>query len=157
MKKEASYEHYGVDMKDRKFGVKIIMHHDKFMSAIRTTVYYNKGFRFEPFHKWSWYFDYRMVLFKVKNPKFYFEMLYFDYIEVASEDEERIRHKAKITARKRKLTIARNKIENYKSSWDSIFPIDDDPTYLAALLKMMEYETNLNQFIKEYQEKYGKL
>jgi hypothetical protein len=128
---------------NKAFGVKIILHHAETTSAIKELAYYNKGFRFEIFNKWKWYFRYRASLLQVKFPRFYAELIYFDYEIKESEDALKKRRKDIIAARRRKVTIAENQLKEYAKNYTSLFDISTDAKYLKFVEIVEKYKQRL--------------
>lgn len=130
---------------NKAWGVKIILHHSTHHCSTRDTVYYNKGFRFSTFIKWTWYFRYRVALFQVQNPKWCVELVTFDYEMKSTENEIKKRRGDIIAARRRKLTIAKNRLADYVKQYKGLFPITDDPNYIKSMQVVEQYEARLNE------------
>lgn len=130
---------------DKAWGVKIVLHHSTGHCAQRDTVYYNKGFRFQCFMKWKWYFRYRAALFQVQNPKWCVELVTFDYEMKSTNMQIEKRRKDIIAARRRKLTIAKNRLAEYKNTYKGLFPLSEDPDYIKSLQIVTNYEARLNE------------
>ncbi len=130
---------------DKAWGVKIILHHSTGHCAIRETVYYNKGFRFQCFMKWIWYFRYRAALFQVQNPKWCVELVTFDYEMKSTNMQIEKRRKDIIAARRRKLTIAKNRLADYAKQYKGLFPITDNPNYIKSMQIVQNYEALLKE------------
>lgn len=103
--------------------------------------------------KYRWYFEYRQALLKVKYPRKKVDMVHFRYQpETVSEKEQAAtRLNNLIVARKRKITEITRKIEEAKSSWTELFPLEDHPNYQRAMDKLCrlkseqaEYQTKLD-------------
>jgi hypothetical protein len=133
------------ELGNKAFGVKIVLHHAECHSAIRDTVYYNKGFRFQHFSRWKWYFRYRAALVQVQNPRWCVEVVFFDYEKTPTDTEIEKRRKDIIAARRRNVTIAKEKLAQYEKKYKGLFPITEDPQYIAALESVKNYEIRLNK------------
>lgn len=98
-----------------------------------------KDMSFDVYTKWQWYFRYRAALLQVKYPRFKVEESYGaqDYVP-ANLQLHQLRNK--MIARKRKITILNNKMEQVKarmerakSTWAEIFPIEDSAHWKEAV------------------------
>lgn len=92
--------------------------------------------------KWDWYFKYRAALYQVQNPKAVIEVTWGNYPASNKRSIEQI-CKNKLIAKKRKLSTYINKLETYKSSWNSLFEIDQDPIYNQACKKIEKIKNEL--------------
>lgn len=92
--------------------------------------------------KWDWYFKYRAALYQVQNPKAVIEVSWGNYPASSKKSIEQIT-KNKLIAKKRKLSTYINKLDAYKSSWNSLFEIDQDPIYNLALKKIEKIKNEL--------------
>lgn len=133
------------NLMEKCWGVKIILHHSTGYSAIQECIYYNKGFRFKTFMRWQWYFRYRAALFQVQNPKYYAELVTFDYEQKPTDVEIVKRRKDVIAARRRNLTIYQNRLSDYEKAYTGLFPIADDPKHQKARRTVDNYEKKLNE------------
>ena len=58
-------------------------------------VYINKGFEFNTFTKWRWYFHYRAALYKVQHPRHHVDIITgsVDYVPPHDQQVKRLRDK----------------------------------------------------------------
>ena len=91
--------------------------------------------------KYDWYFKYRAALLQVKYPKFEVQT-YWGNEPATGKTLEEIRN-AKIRAKKSKITEYKNKLEKAKTTWSSLFPIEDDIDYQRAVEKINRLEFEL--------------
>ena len=91
--------------------------------------------------KYDWYFKYRAALLQVKYPKFEVQT-YWGNEPATGKTLEEIRN-AKIRAKKSKITEYKNKLEKTKTTWSSLFPIEDDIDYQRAVEKINRLEFEL--------------
>lgn len=104
-------------------------------------IYINRGFTFQQFCKWRWYFEYRAALYKVQNPLLSVDFQFGNYPFVPTEEEVRTRLKNKIIGLKRTITKYENKLLMAKKEWGLksgmfVFPIEDDEMYIRAVAKI---------------------
>lgn len=84
--------------------------------------------------KYDWYFKYRAALAQVKYPKYEVAISWGN--EPATGRTLQEIKVAKIRSKKAKVTEFQNKLAKYKGNWDSLFPIDQDVSYINALAKI---------------------
>lgn len=112
-------------------------------------IYFNTDFTFEQFTKWMWYFQYRAALFKVNNPKWYIhlETGSFHY----SPPKQMLIKKLndKIIGKKAAITKNENLIKLAKEKWNQLFPIEEEPEYMKALVKTEELKIELEKLERE--------
>lgn len=94
--------------------------------------------RWEVRIKYNWYFKYRAALLQVKYPKFKVEE-YWGHELARGKSLQQI-NKNKLIAKKRKLTEWNNKLDRYKTNWNSLFTIEDDIAYKRAILSINKLE-----------------
>jgi hypothetical protein len=99
------------------------------------------GLKWELRLKYDWYFKYRAALVQVKYPKFEVQTFWGNEPATGKTLEE-IRN-AKIRAKKSKITQYKNKIYQAKTSWSSLFPIEEDIYYQKAMQKILRLEVEL--------------
>lgn len=128
---------------DFKYGCAIILHRLSFHASDGKLMHYYTNFTFEQYSKWGWYFRYRQALIQVQYPKQFVELRPFKFDYIPKEEEIKKRLKNKLTSAKAKRTEWNRKLGRYKASWNSLFPIEDDPNYQNALLKIQEKEQSI--------------
>lgn len=104
-------------IKSLLWGVKIVRHHSykgTHASAVRETVYYNKGFSFEELSKWKWYFEYRKALAKIETPIYHIEATYFKYKAETKEERDK-KKKRKLASLRGQVTKQKRKVEKIES------------------------------------------
>lgn len=103
--------------------------------------------------KWDWYFTYRAALLQVKYPR-YIVHLRWGHEPLTENERKLIDLRNKVRAAKRKVTQYENKIAaaiNHYNSLGYIFPIEDQPEYKAAQIKLQQAKDRLQCLIKEYE------
>jgi hypothetical protein len=105
-----------------------------------------KGLRWELRIKYDWYFKYRAALFQVKYPRY--DVNCFWGHEPAEGKTLKQILQSKISAKKRKITEYKNKLEAGKKEWNSLFSIEDDPDYKRVVDKINKLELELQEFVK---------
>jgi len=98
---------------------------------------------FQLFCRYSWYFEYRVALFRVKYPKVY--IAHGQFKRDLNEPEKKDLLKNKITGKKRTVSKWKNKLAAYENQWNSLFPITDDLAYQKAVEKINRLEQELNE------------
>ena len=89
------------------------------------------GLRLQQLTKYSWYFRYRAALIQIENPKFYIYFSINKTYEIYDQRTELIQTiKNKLTNAKGKLTQATLRINTAKTAWNSLFPIEEHPSYI---------------------------
>ena len=100
-----------------------------------------KNYTFAQYARWSWYFEYRFALLRVQYPKNRIDNIC--YKNDLNDSQKKDLLKNKISAKKRKLTIFKSKLFEYKSNWTSMFPIEEDYGYINAIEKINKTELEL--------------
>lgn len=98
--------------------------------------------------KWAWYFKYRAALLQVKYPRFNVES-YWGHEPAQGKGLEQI-VKNKIKAKKAKVTEYKNKLELAKKTWNFLFPIEQDESYIKAVQKINKLEFELRALESEF-------
>ena len=132
-----------------RYGVKITLYHSRQRSPISENLYYNKGFIFENFQKWKWFFRYRAALLQVHYKDKFIELEYFSYKEVPTKQKEIKRISNKLKGAKATATKNRNKMNRIEKNWNQIFPFDSHPDYLRAEKKVSDYEKKVIELENE--------
>lgn len=91
--------------------------------------------------KYDWYFKYRAALLQVKYPKLTVECQWGNVPAKGKSLKQILNNK--IRAKKGKITGTRNKINQAKLNWNSLFPIEDDILYKKANEKLKRLEKEL--------------
>lgn len=94
-------------------------------------------------HK-DWYFKYRAALFQVKYPKYTVEIKKSTTDQKSVLQQKNILEK-RISAKKRKITEMKNKVDYVKSNWNELFPVEDYPIYKKFISNM---NTKMNELIQ---------
>jgi hypothetical protein len=103
--------------------------------------------RMYTYYRFLWYFRYRQALLQVKYPKANITAHWGVEDIFSQEEKDKIHLKYQIIAKKRKITEWKNKIQAYKDNWVSLFPIEEDPQYTAAMNKLHQKEEELHALI----------
>ena len=112
-----------------------------------------KGYTFDQFMRWMWYFEYRAALIKVQNPRADVKVDVFDY-EAKGEDlakilQNRIKgKKSNITKNQNKLDGVKAEFEDFKRRFSDLFP-DENPTYNQYLKAISMQQMKVNRLIDE--------
>lgn len=93
--------------------------------------------------KWNWYFRYRAALLQVAYPKKYVELTWGNYPALSDAEKEKIDLQNKIQGKKATITKYKNKLQEYEKNWNSLFPIEGDLPYIAAIEKIKKLEFEL--------------
>lgn len=103
--------------------------------------------RFELQVKYQWYFRYRAALLQVKYPRAIVELTTGD----KKPDAHRAVHLAhnRLRARKAKVTEFNNKLDKLKESWNSLFPLEEDPKFNLVQQKIEGLVINVKLAEKE--------
>ena len=114
-------------------------------------IYLKKGFSFNQFMKWKWYFEYRAALYKVQNPRHYVEYQWSSYNYVPEREELIKRCKNKIIHAKGKITQCENSLRLAKQHWNELFPIEDEDEkdWKRVVKKLEEYNCKLKNLESE--------
>lgn len=97
--------------------------------------------------KYDWYFKYRAALLQVKYPRARVEITWGSEEATGRTKEQLL--KAKIKGKKATLTKYNNILNEYVKKRNSLFPIDDDPSYQNAIAKIKRLKCELESL--EYQ------
>ena len=118
-------------------------------------VYFNKGFTFQQFNKWKWYFEYLAALIKVQNPKWHVEANFGNYDWLPPIEQRIIDLKNKIAGKRREITKWTKAIEQCDKPWlvkaglfTDDYPLDKDEDYIRyqkALSKVERHKAELQQ------------
>lgn len=130
------------------FTIKIITGSQR---ALAETVYYKTDLPMSLRIKYDWYFKYREALVRIQNPKFYTDLIIVAYdapIETIEQIELK-RAKDKLKAAKAKVTKISNRMELFKSEYNSSFPIQEDPIYIELLWYKIKAERELDKLLKQ--------
>lgn len=109
-------------------------------------------FTHEAVTRWKWYFKYRAALLQIKYPKYDVEIKY-STSDMKSTNQEINLLKRRITAKKRKVTEFYNKAEAIRSSYNELFPVEQNPeysTYKQIYLKKKEELAVLEKEMQKY-------
>ena len=103
-----------------------------------------------PFHvytKWKWYFEYRFCIEKLANPKAYIVLnLYWsERVDIKLVQAKLLQNA--ILGKQRKISQIRNSMHKAKLQWTSFLPIENDPLWTNAMLKLKEKESELATLI----------
>lgn len=101
----------------------------------------------ERFGGWRWYFKYRAALLQVKYPRYYVE-LNVGSVESSGRTKEEI-IKARIRAKKGKITEYSNKLYRAEVTHTELFPIKDDLLYQKAASKIERLKIELVELQNE--------
>ncbi len=120
---------------------------------------YWNGYTLQQHVRWKWYFKYRAALLRIKYPKSHIEESWGHYEPKEKKSQIKVL-KGRITAKKRTLTKWKNKMDKYLKGMEEhnktvIIPFNpnDDPNYKPALEKIGRLEYELEELLKEMEEK----
>lgn len=105
---------------------------------------------FDVYMKWTWYFKYRFCLAQIATPKTSVRLQLY----VRKRDPEDIskvlekRRADAILGKRRQITQIENQMEKAKAQWVSLFPIEDDPLWKKARLKLEMKKCELKELLK---------
>ena len=142
-----------INVADKKYGCKILLHRTGSYSYDPKLMGYWTDLRFELALKYKQYFRYRAALVQVQNPRLYVELVFFDFDYIPKHEEIKKRLLNKLKDAKARRTRWNNEVAQYKAHWSSLFPIEDDPSYIKALSKIQAKEKSiidLENQIKEH-------
>ena len=91
--------------------------------------------------KYDWYFKYRAALYQVQNPKARVEVLWGSEPATGKTLFTILINKSIV--KRAKITGLKDKINRAVTGWNELFPIEDEPRYQAALLKLAKLELEL--------------
>lgn len=91
--------------------------------------------------KYDWYFKYRAALLQIKYPRAKVETAWGSEEPTGRTKEQLL--KAKIRGKKATITKFNNLLNEYVKKRNSLFPLDDDPSYQNALRKIQRLESEL--------------
>lgn len=132
-----------------KYGYYIKVYNSKYPTGKVIEFFRWENYSFHLFVKYKWYFEYRYALLRVRYPKFLIEHDQFKRDLNVAETIDLFRNK--IIAKKRTITKYKNKLMEYESNWNSLFPISDDEPYKRALEKISRLENELIELQNLYQ------
>lgn len=107
-----------------------------------------KDMRFDIRTKYDWYFKYRASLLQVQHPKMFIQVDFGS--DEASTKTRTYTLKNLIINRKAQVTKWQNNIEQFKRNWNSLFPLNEDQSYKAALAKLEQKQFELKELENEY-------
>ena len=136
-------------VQDKRFGCKILLHKCSHVAADPTLLKYFSGFKFEQYNRWRWFFRYLTARYQVENPRLMVELREFSFDYIPTDEEKRNRIKNKLRSAKAKVTEWSNKLEAYKASYNSIFPVEDDILFQKAAAKVLQKKIEVEQYEKE--------
>lgn len=135
-----------LDLNYRKFCVKI---EGGPSAGGNPCIYFNKGFNFNQFVKWMWYFKYRAALYTVQNPYHSVEILTTSYEYVPPKEETIKRLQYKIIGAKREITKCNNALRLAKENWSELFPIENEDIWKKVSIKLYSYQCSLKSLQTE--------
>lgn len=118
------------------FSIKVLNHKREVIEF-----YLWDNLRFKLRIKYDWYFKYRAALLQVKHPRFKVETCWGNKPAIGKTLLQF--KKDKIKSKKSKITEYKNKLNLAKQNWISLFPIEDDPFYQKAEMKINRLENEL--------------
>lgn len=125
----------------------------KWKGCQREVVKVYSNLRFEMLDKYAWFFRRKAALLQLENPK---NVYAFQIIKEATKQE--LEHfkikklKNKIRSAKGKLTQNNRKLEKAKKEWSSLFPIEEDASYIRTIEYLRKKEFALNSMQAELKE-----
>ncbi|MFT4061099.1 MAG: hypothetical protein QM642_01940 [Edaphocola sp.] len=141
----------------KTFGFRIVVFDNKGKAFGFKKALIWQGYKIEQFNKWRWYFMYRYGLEIVNNPKCEVEYNTFsEDADLRSKREIEIDLiKNKISNSKRKITKAKNSIEEYQKTHSNTLFFEESERYLKTIdyLKSEEFKLrNLEQELLKLRE-----
>lgn len=117
-------------------------------NANRTAIVVLKwtNLRFELRVKYDWYFKYRAALLQVKYPKYIVDVSWGN--EPAQGRSLEQIHAARIKSKKAKITEYTNKLNKITSTWNELFPIEEEENYKKAVAKIERLKCELREMEK---------
>lgn len=134
---------------EKRFYVKISFN-EKGYAALKETVYFRNEMTIDFFLKWKWYFEYRVALIRVKNPRSFIELSYEPYEYILPKDKYKEKVKSNYISAKRKLTKFINKLTIIQENWNELFPIEEHPDWIKINEKLEYYQKQLKISKSEY-------
>ncbi|RXG32028.1 hypothetical protein [Leeuwenhoekiella marinoflava] len=110
--------------------------------------FYWGDYTLEQFSRWKWYFKYRAALLQIKYPRYYIRTAWGP--EPATRSKNTIL-KARIRAKKAKITQYSKKLKMAKDEWNELFPISENELYIKANQKIERLKRELNEMQIEIQ------
>lgn len=104
------------------------------------------------FFRWLWYFKYRAALVQISCPKGEVIVEQGSYLPKSEKEqfEAKVQKlKNRISAKKGKITQWRNKISDFENSWNQLFPITEDKSYMKAKEKFFRLQGEYQQLTEE--------
>lgn len=125
--------------KEKRYFVKILFSPSG-SRALAETAYFRKDMHLVFLNRWQWYFDYRMSLLKVQNPRafVFLEQGCYDY--VLPRDQYLAKVKNTYIGHKRMLSIFNNKLAELRHNWNELFPLEDHPDWKKICEKKERYQ-----------------
>lgn len=122
-----------------------------------TRVYWNEGLRFEVYKKWQWFFDYRVAVFKIENPRKFYELKEHRYFVKHDYKEEIQDLKNRISGAKSSITKKTRLLRQYEEEYEQkckseLFAPPHSPLYSKAKEKIKELKDKLWNLELEYLE-----
>lgn len=136
---------------DKLYGCWIKLHHNTHKSAYNEIIADWRGFSFQQYSKWKWYFRYRAARLQAEHPKKFVEWKEYSYINIDTRAVALKRLKDRITATKGIITKINNRLEKGRANWNELFPIEDERYYKEAIAKVAEKQELLKELQNEYQ------
>ncbi len=115
-------------------------------SGVNESLYWD-GMSLETLTKWTWYFEYRAALLKVKYPRIKVESRWGNY-EATGKKLMDI-YEARKLGKTRTISKYKNMIAKSIENWDQLFPIEDDVLYKKAIAKIERLELEFAKFMEE--------
>lgn len=113
-------------------------------------VYHKNDMEFEFYWRWSWYFKYLAAKFQVDNPRYFVEFSTGSYDYVPNVTQRAKRLKDRITAKKAKMTKVDKAWNQFRSSYNSLFPLEEHPKYLPTINAINQLKCELQNLEQEY-------
>lgn len=104
--------------------------------------------RFDVRNKWTWYFEYRSALLKVKYPKYLVKQSWgrIEVTELSTDEQKALKNKSRSIWLKGRITTFRRAIEKYEcEEKQKLIPDWENKKYIRTKEKLKEFETELNQ------------
>lgn len=109
-----------------------------------------EGLRLQQITGRNWYFRHIAAKLQIENPKRIF--VFHTHRTTNEQDAQKAAFKQlvnKQVSAKAKVTQFTNRIEQYKATWNSLFPIEDDEVYQKAMAQLENKKCHLETLTKE--------
>jgi hypothetical protein len=135
---------------ENRIFVKIMHNHENKYKALAKVVYHRNEMTVPFYARWSWYFEYRAALLRIKYPKAYTELIHGTHQYIPKAEELRKKQYDKIISKKAKITQVKNRIKRAEAEWRELWHIEENQQYQEAIKKLFELEEELCILTQEF-------